>query len=95
VAAPAGCAGFSLREVGSDLAGSIRIPTAYCGIARCKAREGSIPAPDISLICLLIPFGVALIGKRWQDAALLHVTAQLETVLGGFVAPPWLAATCN
>lgn len=38
-----------------------------------------------------LPFGVQLIGRRWQDDALLHVAAQLEKVLGGFVAPPWLS----
>jgi len=35
--------GFSLLEVGSDLAGSIRIPAAYCGIAGLKATENRIP----------------------------------------------------
>lgn len=38
-----------------------------------------------------LPFGVQLIGKRWQEDALLQVAAQLEKVLGGFVAPPWLS----
>lgn len=36
-------AGFSLLEVGSDIAGSIRIPAAYCGVAGFKATENRIP----------------------------------------------------
>jgi len=36
-------AGFSRPEVGSDLAGSIRIPAAYCGVAGFKATENRIP----------------------------------------------------
>lgn len=39
-----------------------------------------------------LPFGVQLVGKRWQDDALLHVAARLEKTLGGFVAPPLAAA---
>lgn len=42
-AAVAIAAGFSLLEAGSDLAGSIRIPAAYCGVAGFKATENRIP----------------------------------------------------
>lgn len=42
-AAVAIAAGLSLLEVGSDLAGSIRIPAAYCGVAGLKATENRIP----------------------------------------------------
>lgn len=42
-AAVAVAAGFSLLEAGSDLAGSIRIPAAYCGVAGFKATENRIP----------------------------------------------------
>lgn len=35
--------GFSLLELGSDIAGSIRIPAAYCGVAGLKATENLIP----------------------------------------------------
>ncbi len=34
---------FSFLDIGSDLAGSIRIPAAYCGIAGLKATENRIP----------------------------------------------------
>lgn len=34
---------FSFLDVGSDLAGSIRIPAAYCGVAGLKATENSVP----------------------------------------------------
>jgi amidase len=42
-AAVAVAAGFSLLEAGSDLAGSIRIPAAYCGVSGFKATENRIP----------------------------------------------------
>lgn len=42
-AAAAVASGFSLLEAGSDLAGSIRIPAAYCGVAGFKATENRIP----------------------------------------------------
>lgn len=35
--------GFSLLEAGSDIAGSIRIPAAYCGVGALKATEKRIP----------------------------------------------------
>lgn len=34
---------FSYLDVGSDLAGSIRIPAAYCGVAGLKATENRVP----------------------------------------------------
>ncbi len=35
--------GFSYMDIGSDLAGSIRIPAAYCGVAGLKSTENRIP----------------------------------------------------
>ncbi|TAN68117.1 MAG: amidase [Methylobacter sp.] len=35
--------GFSFLDIGSDLAGSIRIPAAYCGVAGLKATENRVP----------------------------------------------------
>lgn len=34
---------FSFMDIGSDLAGSIRIPAAYCGVAGLKATENRVP----------------------------------------------------
>jgi len=34
---------FSYLDIGSDLAGSIRIPAAYCGVAGLKATENRVP----------------------------------------------------
>lgn len=34
------------------------------------------------------PDGVQVIGKRWQDHALLETGRRLESALGGFVPPP-------
>lgn len=42
-AAVAVAAGFSLLDIGSDIAGSIRIPAAYCGVAGLRATENRIP----------------------------------------------------
>lgn len=36
--------GFSLLDLGSDLAGSIRIPAAYCGVLGLKTTEHRLPA---------------------------------------------------
>lgn len=36
-------AGFSALDIGSDLAGSIRIPAAFCGVAGLKATENRLP----------------------------------------------------
>ena len=36
-------AGFSVIDIGSDLAGSIRIPAAFCGVVGLKATENRLP----------------------------------------------------
>lgn len=35
-----------------------------------------------------LPVGVQLIGRRWDEATLLDVSAQVEAAMGGFQAPP-------
>ena len=42
-AAAAVAAGMSAREVGSDMAGSIRIPAAFCGVYGLKTTEHRVP----------------------------------------------------
>lgn len=68
--------GFSLLEAGSDLAGSIRIPAAYCGVAGIKAtenriaRSGHIPhlPGQPRTVRHLLSFG--LLGRRIADLQL-------------------------
>jgi amidase len=38
-----------------------------------------------------LPVGLQVVGRRWEDDAVLAVAAELESLLGGFVAPPWPA----
>ncbi len=35
-----------------------------------------------------VPVGLQLVGRRWQDEALLQVGAQVEAALGPWQAPP-------
>lgn len=57
---------FSYMDIGSDLAGSIRIPAAYCGVAGLKATENRVPRtghiphlPDtVRSVRHLLSFGV-------------------------------------
>jgi amidase len=38
-----------------------------------------------------LPFGVQLVGRRWQDGALIAVATRIEALLGGFRPPPLFA----
>ena len=75
-AAAAIAMGFSLLEVGSDIAGSIRIPAAYCGVAGLKSTENRIPRsghiPQLPsqprTVRHLLSFG--LLGRRVADLQL-------------------------
>jgi amidase len=75
-AAAAIAMGFSLLEAGSDIAGSIRIPAAYCGVAGLKATENRIPRtghiPHLPgrprTVRHLLSFG--LLGRRVADLQL-------------------------
>lgn len=68
--------GFSLLEVGSDIAGSIRIPAAYCGVAGLKATENRIPRTGhiphlpgrFRTVRHMLSFG--LLGRRIADLQL-------------------------
>ncbi|MBR0564627.1 amidase [Azoarcus sp. L1K30] len=75
-AAAAIAMGFSLLEAGSDIAGSIRIPAAYCGVTGLKATENRIPRsghiPQLPgrprTVRHLLSFG--LLGRRVADLQL-------------------------
>ncbi len=68
--------GFSWLDLGSDIAGSIRIPAAYCGVAGLKATENRIPRtghiPHLPgaprSVRHLLSFG--LLGRRIADLRL-------------------------
>jgi amidase len=40
-----------------------------------------------------LPFGMQVIGKRWQEDSLLTVSARLEGVFGGFLEAPMFSMT--
>lgn len=68
--------GFSLLDIGSDIAGSIRIPAAYCGVAGYKATENLIPRSghiphlpgQTRSVRHMLSFG--LLGRRLADLRL-------------------------
>lgn len=74
-------AGCSTAGVGSDLAGSIRVPSHFCGIVGLKPTPGRVPAaghfpPSIGPFAIGASFGP--LARRVEDLNLLF------TVLAGF-----------
>jgi amidase len=68
--------GFSWLDLGSDFAGSIRIPASFCGVVGFKASEGRIssdghipPLPgSVSTVSRMLSFG--LLTRRVEDAGI-------------------------
>jgi amidase len=84
--ATAVAAGLAALALGSDGAGSIRIPSAWCGLFGIKPQRDRVPlAPHDDAWCGLSVHGP--ITRTVEDAALfLDVTTTLPASEGGFVA---------
>jgi aspartyl-tRNA(Asn)/glutamyl-tRNA(Gln) amidotransferase subunit A len=92
-AAAACAAGVAPLNVGSDGAGSIRIPSAFCGIFGLKATFGRVPAHPPSTMSLLSNVGPMTRNVR-DAAAMLHALARPDH-RDPYALPPetrdWLA----
>ncbi|WP_411114415.1 amidase family protein [Streptomyces sp. 029-5] len=71
-------AGMVPLATGSDGAGSVRIPAAWCGVFGLKTTNGLLPSPDRT--------GLASAGVLARSAA--EARAYLRCVVGGDEAPP-------
>src|SRR2546421_2478755 len=79
-------AGLSLAGIGSDLAGSIRVPAHFCGIAGLKPTSGSVPMEGhLPLATGTLSLGASIgpMARRVADLALLFsvIASKPETEL--------------
>ncbi len=84
-AAAALAAGLSFLDYGSDLAGSIRIPAAYCGVYGLKPTAGTVPLQGFQP-----PGATAALSREFPSAVgpLARSAADLRLALGLTAARP-------
>ncbi len=76
--------GMALGALGSDTAGSIRIPSALCGISGLKPRQNSLPMDGVIPLSWTLDSG----GPMARSAADLELMWQALTGSGAETAPP-------
>jgi amidase/aspartyl-tRNA(Asn)/glutamyl-tRNA(Gln) amidotransferase subunit A len=76
-------AGVGFLSVGSDIAGSVRLPASHCGLAALKPTQGRIPhlAPDMMR-------SAGPMGRRVADIALVLTTLSRPDVRDCWSLPP-------
>lgn len=101
-------AGLSYLDIGSDIAGSVCIPSTWCGGYGIKPSEHRVPGTACTCVFKItghpvmsmpgpvsgtgLPIGVQLVGRRWGDVLLLAFAAAVSVLIGPFHAPPGFAA---
>lgn len=83
-AAAAVASGMLPVAMGSDAAGSIRIPAAYCGLVGFKPSKGA----QVSSFAHMDEFGIASVGGLGRDV--LDVAALCDTLRPSHTDAPWL-----
>lgn len=68
-------AGFFLAGIGSDTAGSIRIPSAYCGVTGLLPTFGRVPRTGVVPLGFTLDRVGPLARTAWDCAAVLHAIA--------------------
>ncbi len=79
-------AGMCLGAVGTDTAGSIRIPAGLCGVVGCKPTRRACPTDGVLALAPTLDH-VGPLGRTPGDAALLLAAMTGAAVHGGRVAP--------
>jgi amidase len=99
-AAAALAAGYVSLELGSDLAGSLRVPAHYCGIFAHKPTHGLVPLrgvapPGTPALCVAVPVDLAVVGPMARTASDLELALDVvaapdeaEAVAYKLVMPP-------
>lgn len=85
-------AGFTGLEFGSDIASSIRNPAHYCGVFGHKPSHGITPHRGHSLMEVLQPTDIAVVGPLARSVADLELALSLTAGPDGAAADAWTLA---
>ena len=84
--APAVAAGLSPLEFGSDIGGSIRVRSAFCGIYGHKPSETT--AFPVGFTEPGLPIGLQAIGPYLEDRTTIQFARLVAQAFGGYQQPP-------